>query len=186
MQASIDTILGPAALAGIPEGGPWRASLASVRPEDGLEEIVLSLETSTGEALPPSRVALLLHAPVRGAVACWTPQHVHFEMPLPWTQARVGANAARDLPLYANVGPDGAARLVLAVSECVRRVAIRGVVDEFRADEELEVAFFTEPEEPLSRYTARLRLDTRIRDFATALSESARWLDAHASTPSTF
>ncbi len=172
---AIDTILGPAALSE-PVPAAWRASLASVRPGEGVEEIVLSLETVSGEALPPPRVALLLHAPVRGAVACWTPQHVHFEMPLPWTQARVGANAARDLPLYANVGADGAARLVLAVSECVRRVAIRGVVDEYRADEELEVAFFTEPEEPLSRYAARIRLDTRVRDFATALSEASRWL----------
>ena len=185
-EISIDTILGPAALAGIPEGGPWRASLASVRPEEGLEEIVLSLETEDGAPHAPPRVALAMHAPVRGAVACWTPQHVHFEMPLPWTQARVGANAARDLPLYANVGPDGAARLVLAVSECVRRVAIRGVVDEFRADEELEVAFFTEPEDALSRYSARIRLDTRLRPFALALGEASRWLDAHASTPSTF
>ena len=183
---AIETILGPAALAGIPEGGPWRASLASVRPEEGLEEIVLSLETEDGAPHAPPRVALALHAPVRGAVACWTPQHVHFEMPLPWTQARVGANAARDLPLYANVGPDGAARLVLAVSECVRRVSIRGVVDEFRADEELEVAFFTEPEDALSRYSARIRLDTRLRPFALALGEASRWLDAHASTPSTF
>ena len=180
MQASIDTILGPAALAGIPEGGPWRASLASVRPEEGLEEIVLSLETGDGAPHAPPRFALALHAPVRGAVACWTPQHVHFEMPLPWTQARVGANAARDLPLYANVGPDGAARLVLAVSECVRRVAIRGVVDEFRADEELEVAFFTEPEDALSRYSARIRLDTRLRPFATALAEAASWTDGFA------
>lgn len=176
-EIAIDTILGPAALSE-PVPAAWRASLASVRPGEGVEEIVLSLETVSGEALPPPRVALLLHAPVRGAVACWTPQHVHFEMPLPWTQARVGANAARDLPLYANVGADGAARLVLAVSECVRRVAIRGVVDEYRADEELEVAFFTEPEEPLSRYSARIRLDTRVRDFATALSEASRWLDA--------
>ena len=176
----LETILGPAALAGIPEGGPWRASLASVRPEEGLEEIVLSLETGDGEPHAPPRVALALHAPVRGAVACWTPQHVHFEMPLPWTQARVGANAARDLPLYANVGPDGAARLVLAVSECVRRVAIRGVVDEFRADEELEVAFFTEPEDALSRYSARIRLDTRLRPFATALAEAADWTDGFA------
>ena len=171
---AVDSILGPVTLLGVAGSSPWRASLASVRPADGLEEIVLSLETATGEALPPPRVALQLHAPVRGAVACWTPQHVHFEMPLPWTQARVGANAARDLPLYANVGPDGAARLVLAVSECVRRVAIRGVVDEFRADEELEVAFFTEPEDALSRYSARIRLDTRLRPFATALAEAAR------------
>ena len=179
-EISIDTILGPAALVGIPEGGPWRASLASVRPEEGLEEIVLSLETGDGEPHAPPRVALAMHAPVRGAVACWTPQHVHFEMPLPWTQARIGANAARDLPLYANVGPDGAARLVLAVSECVRRVAIRGVVDEFRADEELEVAFFTEPEDALSRYSARIRLDTRLRPFATALAEAASWTDGFA------
>ena len=189
MDPALETSLGPVTLLGVAGSSPWRASLASVRPADGLEEIVLSLETTTGEALPPPRVALAMHAPVRGAVACWTPQHVHFEMPLPWTQARVGANAARDLPLYANVGPDGDARLVLAVSECVRRVAIRGVIDEYRADEELEVAFFTEPEEPLSRYTARIRLDTRVRPFATALSEAARWLDACASTlstPSTF
>ena len=178
---TLETILGPAALAGIPEGGPWRASLASVRPEEGLEEIVLSLETEDGAPHAPPRVALAMHAPVRGAVACWTPQHVHFEMPLPWTQARVGANAARDLPLYANVGPDGAARLVLAVSECVRRVAIRGVVDEFRADEELEVAFFTEPEDALSRYSVRSRLDTRLRPFATALAEAADWTDGFAS-----
>ena len=94
--AAIDSILGPAALAE-PVPAAWRASLASVRPEEGVEEIVLSLETVSGKPLPPPRVALLLHAPVRGAVACWTPQHVHFEMPLPWTQARVGANAARDL-----------------------------------------------------------------------------------------
>ena len=180
-EISIDTILGPAALVGIPEGGPWRASLASVRPEEGLEEIVLSLETEDGAPHAPPRVALAMHAPVRGAVACWTPQHVHFEMPLPWTQARVGANAARDLPLYANVGPDGAARLVLAVSECVRRVAIRGVVDEFRADEELEVAFFTEPEDALSRYSVRIRRDIRLRPFATALAEAADWTDGFAS-----
>ena len=177
--AAIDSILGPAALAE-PVPAAWRASLASVRPEEGVEEIVLSLETVSGKPLPPPRVALLLHAPVRGAVACWTPQHVHFEMPLPWTQARVGANAARDLPLYANVGADGAARLVLAVSECVRRVAIRGVIDEYRSDEELEVAFFTEPEEPLSRYTARIRLDIRQRPFALALAEAASWLDDSA------
>ena len=67
---AIETILGPAALAGIPEGGPWRASLASVRPEEGLEEIVLSLETEDGAPHAPPRVALALHAPVRGAVAC--------------------------------------------------------------------------------------------------------------------
>jgi alpha-galactosidase len=179
-EFAIDTILGPAALAGIPKDGPWRASLAAVRPEEGLEEIVLSLETEDGAPHAPPRVALALRAPIGAAVSCWTPQHVHFEMPLPWTQARVGANAARDLPLYANVGPDGAARLVLAVSECVRRVAIRGVVDEFRADEELEFAFFTEPEDAISRYSARIRLDTRVRPFATALSEAARWLDASA------
>ena len=184
-EISIETILGPAALSGIPEDGPWRASLASVRPEEGVEEIVLSLETEDGAPHAPPRAALALHAPVRAAVSCWTPQHVHFEMPLPWTQARIGANAARDLPLYANVGPDGAARLVLAVSECVRRVAIRGVVDEFRSDEELEVAFFTEPEDALARYSARIRLDVRVRPFATALSEASRWLDASASTPST-
>ena len=179
-EISIDTILGPAALEGVPRGGVWRASLASVRPEEGVEEIVLSLETEDGALHAPPRVALALHAPIGAAVACWTPQHVHFEMPLPWTQARVGANAARDLPLYANVGPDGAARLVLAVSECVRRVAIRGVVDEFRSDEELEVAFFTEPEDALSRYSARIRLDIRVRPFAMALAEASRWLDASA------
>ena len=172
----LETLLGPAVLSQLP-AGPWRASLASVRPEPGLEEIVFSLETVSGEALPPPRVSLLLHAPVRGAVACWTPQHVHFEMPLPWTQARIGANAARDLPLYANVGADGDARLVLAVSECVRRVAIRGVVDEFRSDEELEVSFFTEPEDPVARFSARIRLDIRPRPFALALSEAACWLD---------
>ena len=182
---AIETVLGPAALAGIPENGPWRASLASVRPEEGVEEIVLSLETEDGASHAPPRCSLALHAPIGAAVACWTPQHVHFEMPLPWTQARVGANAARDLPLYANVGPDGAARLVLAVSECVRRVAIRGVVDEFRSDEELEIAFFTEPEDALSRWSARIRLDTRVRPFALALSEASRWLDAFVSTPST-
>ncbi len=176
----LDSLLGPVTLLGVAGSSPWRASLASVRPADGLEEIVLSLETVSGKPLPPPRVALAMHAPVRGAVACWTPQHVHFEMPLPWTQARVGANAARDLPLYANVGADGAARLVLAVSECVRRVVIRGVIDEYRADEELEVAFFTEPEEPLSRYSARIRLDTRQCPFAAALSEAARWLDNSA------
>lgn len=179
---SIDTVLGSAALS--PVDRAWRATLASVRPAPGLEEIVLALETVSGAALPPPRVSLLLHAPVRGAVACWTPQHVHFEMPLPWTQVRVGANAARDLPLYANVGADGDARLVLAVSECVRRVAIRGVIDEDRADEELEVAFFTEPEEPLSRYAVRVRLDVRVRPFAPALSEAARWLDGCLRPPS--
>ncbi len=181
---AIETVLGPAALAGIPENGPWRASLASVRPEDGVEEIVLSLETEDGAPHAPPRLALAMHAPIGAAVACWTPQHVHFEMPLPWTQARVGANAARDLPLYANVGPDGAARLVLAVSECVRRVAIRGVVDEFRSDEELEVAFFTEPEDALARWSARIRLDVRVRPFALAMSEASRWLDSFVSIPS--
>ena len=176
----LDTILGRAALAE-PVPPAWRATLASVRPCEGVEEIVLSLETADGAPHAPPRCTLALRAPIRGAVACWTPQHVHFEMPLPWTAARVGANAARDLPLYANVGPDGAARLVLAVSECVRRVAIRGVVDEFRADEELEVAFFTEPEDALSRYSARIRLDTRLRPFATALAEAADWTDGFAS-----
>ncbi|MBQ3761596.1 MAG: alpha-galactosidase [Clostridia bacterium] len=179
-ETSIETVLGPASLAGIASGGVWRASLASVRPEEGVEEIVLSLETEDGAPHAPPRVALSLHAQIGASVSCWTPQHVHFEMPLPWTQARVGANAARDLPLYANVGPDGAARLVLAVSECVRRVSIRGVVDEFRSDEELEVAFFTEPEDALTRYSARIRLDVRVRPFALALAEAANWLDESA------
>lgn len=179
----LDTILGRAALAE-PVPPAWRASLASVRSGDGVEEIVLSLETADGAPHAPPRCTLALRAPIRGAVACWTPQHVHFEMPLPWTAARVGANAARDLPLYANVGPDGAARLVLAVSECVRRVAIRGVVDEFRADEDLSVSFFTEPEDPLARYAVRIRLDTRVRPFADALSEASRWLDGFAAPPS--
>ena len=181
---ALETLLGPAAFEGPSADGPWRATLASVRPVPGVEEIVLALETADGAPHAPPRCTLALRAPIRGAVACWTPRHVHFEMPLPWTAARIGANAARDLPLYANVGGDGAARLVLAVSECVRRVAIRGVVDEFRADEELSVSFFTEPEDPLARYSVRIRLDVRVRPFAEALSEAARWLDGFASLPS--
>ena len=66
---TIETVLGPAALEGIPEGGVWRVSLASVRPEEGVEEIVLSLETEDGAPHAPPRVALALHAPIGAAVA---------------------------------------------------------------------------------------------------------------------
>ena len=50
---AIETVLGPASLAGIASGGVWRASLASVRPEEGVEEIVLSLETEDGAPHAP-------------------------------------------------------------------------------------------------------------------------------------
>ena len=174
----IDSILGPAVLSGIPADSRWRATLASVRPEPGVEELVVSLEADG--VLPPPRCALSLRVPIRDAVSCWTPQHVHFEMPLPWTKAEIGANAARDLPLYANVGPDGASRFVLACSECVRRVAFRGVVDEFGSDEEFTLTFFAEPEEPLSRWSARVRLDLRRRPFHEALRDGADWIRAAA------
>ena len=176
---SIDSILGFVSLAGVETSPRWRAALASVRPEPGVEELVVSLEAD--EALPPPRCSLAFRAPIRDVVSCWTPQHVHFEMPLPWTKAEIGSNAARDLPLYANVGPDGETRLVLACSECVRRVAIRGVVDEFGSDEDLSVTFFSEPEEPLARWTARIRIDVRHRPFHESMREASDWIRAHAS-----
>ena len=175
----IESLLGPVALRGAESDPRWRATLASLRPEPGVEELVVSLEADA--PLPPPRCALELRVPIRDAVSCWTPQHVHFEMPLPWTKAEIGANAARDLPLYANVGPDGASRFALACSECVRRVAIRGVTDEYGADEELTVAFFTEPEDPLSRWSARVRLDLRRRPFHETMREASDWIRAHAS-----
>ena len=52
METSIETVLGPAVLGGIPEGGAWRASLASVRPEEGVEEIVLSAFQGKSLLLP--------------------------------------------------------------------------------------------------------------------------------------
>ena len=60
--AAIDSILGPAALAE-PVPAAWRASLASVRPEEGVEEIVLALETADGAPHAPPRCTLALRAP---------------------------------------------------------------------------------------------------------------------------
>ena len=169
------TSIGPCTATAPAGWGAFRPSFAVRTLPDGTEEIHLRLDADVPARAPSFSLAWSI--PVRDETSVWTPQNVHDELPLPWFPAVIGANAARDLPLFATVGSDGAARLVAAASETVRRTVWRATVDEHATALSLSVSFFDEPEDPVSAWSARLRLDPRPRPFADAMRDAAAWLD---------
>ena len=177
----LDTSIGPCTVSAPDGWGAFRPAFAVRTLPDGTQEIHLRLDAAAPARAP--RFSLDWSLPVRDETSVWTPQNVHDELPLPWFPATIGANAARDLPLFATVGSDGAARLVAAASETVRRTVWRATVDEHATALSLSVSFFDEPEDPVSAWSARLRLDPRPRPFADAMREAAAWLDETSRAP---
>lgn len=158
------------------EAEAWFATMAMTTAEEGIEEIIVTLEAE--QALPPpvfevelmtrGRDGQMIWAPIygqQGNVPEWRPMSVRFV-----------SDFAHQVPVLALVGPDGVNRLTFSCSETMHEVSMLGDQSERKCAVRLSARFFDHGGAPLQRYEVRFRVDARACPFYTAIPEAVAWL----------
>ena len=158
------------------EAEAWFATMAMTTAEEGIEEIIVTLEAE--QALPPpvfevelmtrGRDGQMIWAPIygqQGNVPEWRPMSVRFV-----------SDFAHQVPVLALVGPGGVNRLTFSCSETMHEVSMLGDQSEQKCAVRLSARFFDHGGAPLQRYEVRFRVDARACPFYTAIPEAVAWL----------
>ena len=167
----LKSILGDVELAG--DTGVWQITAGAEMPEPGLQLIHLKL--AAPDAAVPPHVTLKWSVPQLDMQSRWHPA-CGFDRNIPpdWS-APVSSSLASSIPLMQFLNLKGENRVLVAVSDALRQVNIRGGVNERTNEIAFEVELFSVPEAPLDSVEVTLRFDTRKVFYADAVRSAMAW-----------
>ena len=156
----------------------WRHELTRLAGTDpSVEEYEIRLSSPTS-AVPP-RFSVEFEVPQLDAHHLWAPNSRRPEIPPNWG-GRLVSKLSTSMPLWCYVNDADENRLTVAVSEPKRMLDVNTGVKEEGTLLMANVAFFSEPEAPISAYAARLRVDRRGVFFGDAIREGTAWMEKAA------
>lgn len=153
---------------------------------DGLEVLALTLRSS--QPATPPRFALKWSIPSHGVAGHWMTSRGQTKGIRPdWSGGRLQASMlAREAPVSTLFGSDDRNVLTFALSDALNTISLGSGVREEDGLIYNEVVFFSERHEPLTEYSAQLRIDRRPVRYEVALHEVGEWwaaMPAHAPSP---
>jgi alpha-galactosidase len=159
--------------------GGFGIQVGNRRVADGLEVVTLKL-TSPQPARPPE-FRLRWSIPSHDVEGQWaTGRGMDKTVRPDWSGSRMQASMfARQAPVSTLYASDDRNILTFAASDARNTLLTGSGVREEDGMIYNEVAFFTEPHEKLTEYTAELRLDRRPVPYYTALGDVAAWWAEH-------
>jgi alpha-galactosidase len=153
---------------------------------EGVEVLALTLR-SPQPATPP-RFALKWSIPSHGVAGHWMTSRGQTKGIRPdWSGNRLQASMlAREAPVSTLFGNDDRNVLTFALSDALNTISLGSGVREEDGLIYNEVVFFGERHQPLTQYTALLRVDRRPVRYEVALHEVGEWwaaMPAHTPSP---
>lgn len=149
--------------------------LSSVSPEKGLE--IVSLKLTHAEAAKPPAFSLKWATPSHDAVGHWRPSAgLSKIIPPDWGSSRFESSMlALGAPVSTLVSSADDNIVTVAVSDALNALKTGAGVREEDGMIYHEVHFFTEPHQPITGYTAKLRIDRRPIPYWAALKDVTAW-----------
>lgn len=157
------------------EGNGWKFDVCAEEKADGTTELAISLSTADATPRVPPKFDVSFSVPQIDAWHRWSMESERVTMPPDWRSA-LEPRLCFGFPLVAFIGGDDRNRLAVAVSESKRRVRIDAGLREENAHLTWKIAFFAEPEAPMSAYKVKIRFDRRDVFFGDAVSEGMEWI----------
>lgn len=157
-----------------PQPGIW--SLAHEKTSDGaIEEFVIRLSASM-PAIPP-RFEVTFDVPQLDAHHKWKADAETEKVTLPpnW-DCKTESRLCRGMPLVSFVNDNDRNRILVAASEAKRTVEIEAGIREEDCRLVWKLSFFTEPEDAISSWAVRIRVDRRDCFFGDAIREGVDWI----------
>lgn len=156
-----------------PDG--WKFGVCAEEKQGGTAELAISLSPVDATPRVPPKFDVLFSVPQIDAWHRWSMESERVTMPPDWRSA-LEPRLCFGFPLVAFIGGDDRNRLAVAVSESKRRVRIDAGLREENARLTWKIAFFAEPEAPMSAYEVKIRFDRRDVFFGDAVSEGMDWI----------
>ena len=153
----------------------WKFDLRAVETSSGVAELRISLEAADETPRVPPEFTVSFSTPQIDVWHRWSMESERVTMPPDWRSA-LEPRLCFGFPLVAFIGGDDRNRLAVAVSESKRRVRIDAGLREENARLSWKIAFFGEPEAPVSAYEVKIRFDRRDVFFGDAVSEGMDWI----------
>ena len=154
--------------------GPWTFATSAARMDDGTSELDITLDAR--EAAAPPEFSVSINVPQCDTWHRWSHELESVVMKPHW-KSKLETRLSSGYPFVGFVGSDDANRITVACSEAKRRVVFAEAGGhEEKATVSVKLAFFTEPEAPLSSYSVRLRFDRRGVFFGDAIADASRWV----------
>ncbi len=157
------------------EENGWKFDVRAEEKADGTAELVISLSSADASPRVPPKFDVAFSVPQKDAWHRWSMESEKVTMPPDWRSA-LEPRLCFGFPLVAFLGGDDRNRLAVAVSEAKRRVRIDAGLREENARLTWKIAFFSEPEAPISAYEVKLRFDKRDVFFGDAVREGMEWI----------
>ena len=137
------------------EENGWKFDVRAEEKADGTAELVISLSSADASPRVPPKFDVAFSVPQKDAWHRWSMESEKVTMPPDWRSA-LEPRLCFGFPLVAFLGGDDRNRLAVAVSEAKRRVRIDAGLREENARLTWKIAFFSEPEAPISAYEVKL------------------------------
>lgn len=163
--------------------GGWTIGKTVSEPEPGVT--LVHVRMNRPEKAPPPRFRVEWSVPQRDIAHLWTPRGERASVPPDWS-GTCSSGIARGIPLMALINGNDGNRMTFGCSESTRTLLFHAGLNEETCTFRCHAEFFSEPEAPLSRYEADIRLDCRQVAWHDAVSSMARWMssgDMAACTP---
>ena len=153
-------------------------TLSSTHIEPGLDIVTLKLTRPL--AAPPPQFSLQWAIPSHGVTGNWLPTgRLEKLVPPDWAPSHDSSMLASGAPVSALYGGDDSNVQTIAVSDALNTLTVGAGVREEDGLIYNTVQFFSEPHQPVSQYTAELRIDRRHIRYWTALYEVSDWWASH-------
>ena len=140
---------------------------------DGVTEFDVTVQAAQA-GLPPV-FTIEWRVPMAGIHARWHPGTYLDKGLLPDYASGFVANATALAPVATLYGVDNINRMTFALSDALTTSVVRTGVNEDTATMVCAIDLFTEPRDPIAKYTVTLRIDVRGHRYQEALADVARW-----------
>ena len=167
----VKSILGDIRLTG--EMGNWQFSASAEILEPGLELIYLRFNAPAAD-IPP-HVMLEWSTPQIDVQCRWLPIMRFFRYPPPNWSSAVPSSLTSSIPLMQFLNSKGENRILVAVSDAMRKLNMKGGICEETNCIDFQIELFSTPEAPISSCELILRLDARKLFFADAIRSATDW-----------
>lgn len=160
--------------------GGWDIGKTVSEPEPGVTLVRVRLGRSAAAVPPVFRVSWSV--PQVDISHVWSPRSERPSVPPDWAQPFYSA-VARGMPLLALKSSSDGNRLTFGCSETSRALRFQAGLHEETCSFRCFIEFFSEPEAPISEYSAEIRIDRRAVAWYDAVSSMAGWMSSGDSRP---
>jgi alpha-galactosidase len=152
---------------------------------DGL--VFADVDISFDAPTVPGAVTVKWSVPCTRAWSVFSSAHKYERNLAPkWKRRITPSRLASGSPVQQLISADGRNRLTIALSDAATPTEIATGISSSSATVSCEVRFFTEQCDPVSRYSAVIRLDSADRRYDASLKEVERWWAEECGYPSAY